>query len=284
MKTFVPVIRATVMLICTTMLVGCPQGQGLNHGDNGGDGGYTILLTAFSSANHNNNAKYTRDALKGNGWQDLMIVHKDSHSELLWGNYETMPAAQADLRKARAYASQNGARPFVQARVIATPGRDVGPPQWKLITAKGTYTVVAAYYYDVPEEKYMGRRRRAVEFCKYLRDKGNEAYYHHGPVKSYVTVGTLTEGAVQTVQTDTKVETVISEEVRATIRRLPVPVLSENGNKKILLVHVAAAPGQKQPWRRAVVLRPYPVKIPRRRGEDLPGSTHEGAGVWTRHN
>lgn len=279
MKYFVSIVRATVVLACMTVLVGCPSSQG-PHYDNDPGGGYTILLTAFSSQNHNSNAKYTRDALKAGGWKDLMVVHKDGHSELLWGNYATMPAGRGDLQEARAYTSRNGVKPFARARMIAVPGQDVGPPGWKLAAAEGTYTVVVACYYDVPKESFRGRRRRAVEFCKYLRDKGSDAYYHHGPVKSYITVGALGESAVQTIQSENKVQTVVSEEVRAIIRKNPI--FHENGNEKILLYKALPAPGE-QLWRRRVVARPYPVKIPRRRGEDMPGSTHEGAGVWTRH-
>jgi len=280
---------AVVILVSMGAVSGCKLnagGGGLGGGDQ--EDGYTILLAVFSSANHNNHAKYTRDALKADGWQDMMVVHKDSHSELLWGSYKAMSTTGSDLRKAREYTSQNGARPFAQARVVALPGQDVGPAEWKLTTTTGAYTVVVACYFDVykkdfpdgegPEDDFTGRRRRAVKFCKYLRDEGNEAYYHHGPVKSYITVGSLNEGAVTTVREDNKVKTVVSENVRAIIRKNPI--FHENSYEKILLFKALPEPGKKL-FRRRVVARPYPVKIPRQQGKDLPSSTHEGAGIWT---
>ena len=254
-----------VVVLCGTVLVGCPAGGGGWGGGGEEGGGYTILLTALTSPNHNADARYYRDAMERSGWSDLTVVHKDRHSELFWGNYETMAAGQQDLRRARAHKDKRGGLPFRNARLLPMPGKDVGPPEWKLTRAEGTFTVVVCFYRDVPEKDYVGRRRRAIERCKDLRGEGHEAYYHHGPVKSYVTVGTFGEDAVQTVKTESTVRTVIADDrIKKVIRDFPA--LGDNGNQVITLVVPKPTPGQKQPWRKRVVARSYPVKIPRTSG------------------
>ena len=288
---------AVVTAVCGTVLVGCPAGGGGWGGGEGEGSGYTILLTALSSPNHNADARYYRDAMERSGWSDLTVVHKDRHSELFWGTYKTMAAGQKDLRQARAYKDGRGGNPFRNARLLPVPGKDVGPPEWKLTRAKGFYTVVVCSYYDVPKDDYVGRRRFAVEQCKLFREKGHEAYYHHGPTKSYVTIGTFDKDALKaigerdihgdiktdshTIRTETTVKTVIVDEgIKKVLKAFPR--LGENGNEVSTLVRPKPVPGQPQPWRKRVVARPYPVKIPRTSGADLPGSTHQGAGVWTR--
>ena len=270
-----------LMVACGTVMVGCGTGGGGWGGEGDEGGGYTILLTALTSPNHNADARFYRDALERSGWSDLTVIHKDRHSELFWGRYKTMAAGQQDLRRARAHTDGRGGRPFRNARLLPVPGKDIGPPEWKLTRAEGSFTVVVCDFHDVPDKDYVGRRRRAITRCKDLREEGYEAYYHHGPVKSYVTVGTFGEGALETVKTETTVRTVIVDSgIKKTIREFPV--LGDNGNEVSMLVRPKPVPGRSHPWRKRVVARSYPVKIPRRSGADLPGATHQGAGVWTR--
>lgn len=262
-------------------LIGCGGGGMSGWGGSENGGGYTILLSTFQSMRHNEEARFFRDSLARSGWRNLTVVHKGGHSELFWGNYTTIDAGHADLTRAQQYTNQRRARPFRHARLVALPGKEVGPPEWNLLRAKGTYTVVVCYFYDVPKEDYVGRRRFAVERCKAMRDGGYEAYYHHGPVKSYVTVGTFGEDALKTVESDNTVKTVIAD---SGIKKIihDFPLLGDNGNERRLIIPVAV-PGTNTVQRKRVYARPYPVKIPRRRGDDLSGSTHHGAGVWQRY-
>ena len=257
---------------CSVLLVGCGPAGG------GEGGGCTILLATFQSARHNEEARFFRDSLERSGWKDLTVLHKDNHSELFSGRYATVEEGNRDLAKAQSYTNARGNRPFRRARLVSLPGKDIGPPKWKLVRAEGTYTVIVCYFYDVPKENYVGRRRFAVERCRAMRKGGYEAYYHHGPVKSYVTVGTFGENALRTVRDGSTLKTVIADPgIEKVIRDFPI--LGDNGHQVRLIVPVRV-PGTTQVQRKRVFVRPYPVKIPRRSGDDLPGSTHHGAGVW----
>ena len=261
---------STVGMGVLVMLTGC----GVIGGGEGDE--CTILLRTFQSPQHNEDARFYRDQLERAGWEDMAVVHKDRHSELFWGKYATVEAGRGDLIKAQRYADNRGGRPFRHARLVALPGKDVGPPEWKLVKAKGTYTVVVGYYYDVPESDYRGRRRKAVEQCKILRDKKYEAYYHHGPANSYITVGTFGPEALKTIRAEDTVQRVIADiDVEKIMREFRE--LQENGNARVVYIN-QRVPGTNQARRKRVYERPYVVNIPRRTDDDL--TAHHRAGVW----
>jgi len=270
--------RRICRAICAAAWLAAAAGCGaIGAGGAGDDGGCTILLIAFQSPRHNEEARFYKERLQQSGWRDLIVVHKDNHSELFWGKYAIVEDGQEDLATAQRYTDQLGSRPFRHARLVALPGKDIGPVAWKLTQAKGAYTVVVGYYYDVPEEDYFGRRRKAVQQCMTLReDEGYEAYYHHGPARSYVTVGTFGPDALQTVRRDNVIRRVVADpDAKRIIREFRS--LSDNGNSRVVYVN-ERIPGTNKARRRRVVERPYLVNIPRRTDDDL--TAHHRAGVW----
>ena len=271
MRWFARSCGSAVVAGALVMLTGCGMIGGGDKGDE-----YTVLLRTFQSAQHNEDARFYRDQLELADWEDVVVVHKDGHSELFWGKYGTPAAGREDTVKAQRYADKRGGRPFRHARLVLLPGKDVGPPEWKLVKAKGTYTVVVGYYYDVPKESYTGRRRKAVEQCKVLRDRKYEAYYHHGPVKSYVTVGTFGPKALQTVWVHDTIQKVVADIDIENIMR-EFRTLQDNGNSRVIFVN-QRIPGTDQARRKRVYERPYVVDIPRRTDDDL--TTRHRAGVW----
>jgi hypothetical protein len=155
---------------------------------------YTILLHTFIGPEHVRQSKLYRDKTKkAAGWSGLEVVHKNSNSELYWGKYVSIPAAEVDLKKARSWRAPNVnqvAFPF--PKVVLIPGKDVGNPEYNLLNvSEGYWTVLVAIFVDVPSKGSVGRERQenALTYCKFLRDKGYEAYYHHTPGRSQITVG-----------------------------------------------------------------------------------------------
>jgi hypothetical protein len=162
---------------------------------------YTILLHTFTSPNHVRQSKLYRDKTKElAGWRGLDVVHKDNHSELLWGKYGSMPDATDDLQTARTWRVPNVDRPaFPFPRVVLIPGEDIENPEYNLRNVKGGHwTVLVAIFSDDPDQGFVGRDRqkRALTYCEYLRKEGVEAYYDHTPGRSQVTVGVFPEKAV----------------------------------------------------------------------------------------
>ena len=164
------------------------------------EGEYTILLYVLKSADHVERIKdFKTQTEKDTKWKSLFVVHKAGHSELYWGKYATLRQAQKDLKKAKAYRTAVGIPAYAKSMVMPLPGKDIGPPEWNLLNAKGAYTVVVAVFYNVPEANYYGRKQNAVAYCRQLREKGEEAYYHHGISQSTVSIGTFPESAVRMV-------------------------------------------------------------------------------------
>ena len=63
-----------------------------------------------------------------------------------------------------------------------------------------------------PTDSFWEQKKAAAEYCSWLRKKGYEAYYHHGPGCSIVTVGIFDESAVEQTRPGMGF---YSEEVRA---------------------------------------------------------------------
>ena len=166
--------------------------------------GYGVLLQVFTNpASHAEDANYYKTQTERLAkWEGLFIVTKGDHSELYWGRFPTMEAAAETLKTAKAYRSPAGIAVYPQALVVPLGGEDVGPAEWNLSSAPGDYTVVVAVFYDLREAKYFGRKQNAVEYCRQLRDQGHDAYYHHGPSQSTVSVGAFPASAVKKVVTE----------------------------------------------------------------------------------
>ncbi len=88
--------------------------------------------------------------------------------------------------------------PFALATLEALPGERSVPAAWELTNAKGVYSLQVAVFYDTPG--FSERRYAAEQYCKLLRDNGEEAYYYHGPAMSIVCVGAFGKDAIQTVK------------------------------------------------------------------------------------
>jgi len=155
---------------------------------------------------------------------------------IYWGKYSTIEKAQPNLRTAKAFRSKIGLRPFTQAIIIPLEGKPVGPPEWDIMTTKGVYTVMVADFYDVPEARYVGRKKFAVQYCTQLRDAGWQAYYHHGPVHSAVMIGSYETSVVKTIREPghPPINQVMDKGVKTILKTFPQ--LAVNGRQEIIKV------------------------------------------------
>jgi len=162
-------------------------------------GNVSVLLMSFHGRNHAQAAQSTLDnAKKHTGWEPLFLIHAGDHSGLYWGRYDTQAQAEPFLRRAKEYVAPSGESVFRGAILLPLPGRDLGPDQYNLLHAQGAYSVLVAVFQDIPERHYLGRKKRAVELCRKLRQQGKEAYFYHDEVRSGVTIGTFPASAVKT--------------------------------------------------------------------------------------
>ena len=278
----IPCLRGIMLRAALVSLVvsGC-DGSGWKPGGlAGGDestNGFAILLTTTSGPNHVRQAGYIKQSLETAQWRDVFIVTKANHSEVFWGTYSTIQSAQSDLKKAKGFQNRAGRQPFARALLVPLPGKDVGPPEWNLLNASGAYTVQMAAYYDIPDQNYFGRKRSAVQLCQKYRKLGYQAYYYHGPVRSHVTIGTFDKSAIATIRRGRNVQKEIRDpRIHAIIREFPQ--FNVNGNAHVIFVAVKV-PGTKFGERKRVVVKPFPVEIPRKEGQHVPAAD-SGSGNW----
>ena len=250
------------------------------------DGHYTIQLKAFGSPlKHRLVAEqFKQHTEKDTGWKGLFAYPEKDKTQLCWGRYSRIEDAQKNLRKAKRYKAHNDKTVYAMALVIAMPGQDVGPPEWKLQGAKGLYSVLVAVFYDVPDQDYIGRERFAVEYCRQLRKRGLEAYYYHGTTTSAVAVGAFPEAAIR-VSRDPGVQkrTIVNREMKRIIDR--VNRLAVNGREQRILFSTKKE--RKFTFKKLMTLdkntrdhflrgrsvgyqRPYPIVIPGRKRSDDP--------------
>jgi len=221
---------------------------------------FTILLRTFTGPGHMQEAqRYKENTEQYAGWKNLYVVTKFNSSELYWGRYQTLDAAKPNIIRAHAYKTGVGIKPYPQALVLKIPGKDVGPAEYNLAFAKGSYTVQIAEFYNVPSANYVGRKNFAVEYCKQLRDQGEEAYFFHGLTKSIVTVGLFDESAFENrkANSDAVVETYVKDQrINQIIAKHPL--LAENGRKARIRVSKNET---KTQW---IEKRSYVIAVPKK--------------------
>jgi len=226
---------------------------------------YTILLYVLKSVDHADRIQsFKTQTERDTGWKGLFVVTRADHSELYWGKYANHKQASKNLAKAKKYRTPLGVKPYAQAIILPLPASQPGPPEWNLKNADGAYTVVVATFHDVPEANYFGRKGNAVAYCRQLRQKGKEAYFHHGPANSLVTIGTFGQGAVRMVQRgDRRTPQILDQGIIAIQREFPY--LAVNGRQE-LTVQMNPATGRIE----KVPDKTYPARIPK--GNDGQGS------------
>jgi len=231
------------------------------------DGTYTVLLYISDAPSHIEEVKYIRDATKKHtGWRDLIVIHQSDRSAMYWGSYATVEDAAKNRKVARNYHSEAGLRPFSAAIVVPMPGKEVGPPELKLGNTPGYYSLLVAVFYDMPERRYIGRKKFAVEYCQKLRKNGYESYYYHGPARSGVTIGSFPKSSVETKREGVKMKHIIHD-ARVTKLMGDFPRLAVNGSaERREVVNPKTGKVEK------IVQKTYLIRIPRKEGSGGAGT------------
>jgi len=116
-------------------------------------------------------------------------------TDLRTGRRDIPAAMRSDLDLIRQLGDPaSGQRYFFHAIPVHMPQPDVGKPQWRLTHARGKYSLQVAAF--EPTDDFWEFKKAAADYCAYLREEGFEAYYHHSPVSSVVTVGSFGPEAV----------------------------------------------------------------------------------------
>lgn len=162
---------------------------------------WTIECNEYLGVRHRETAETAAEALrrapKLRG-DKVRVEHSASGSWVYYGEYALKQdkssdelrvvlndAIKRDLEFIRQL-SLNEKYIFFQARPIAKPGEKVGPPEWSLERARGTYTLHVGVTYATPTLR--DYQEAAIEWVKDLRSRGYEAYYYHDPEKPQTSI------------------------------------------------------------------------------------------------
>lgn len=229
------VLPAALLAAC--LLTGCNSGgtsawPGVGATDDAVDqGDWTILLcTLRDPALHVQHAEVYRKRLtEALGWKGVFTINKGGHSEVYWGRYANPEAAQKNFKAARAHTTRADTKPFGAAMIVPLPGQDYGPRAWNLKYVQGEYTLLVATFQDDPERNYLGRKKKAVDYCRRLRKAGYQAYFEHRPSASLVTIGAFGRNSIRISKTpEGKKLEVLDPKIKALQRDFPN--LQVNGN------------------------------------------------------
>ena len=149
----------------------------------------------------------------------VQAFHDEESSTIYYGRYARVydaargterfsPDYQADLRlirelslPARGAGGQEYYWPFLQATVESLPlARSEAPAEWNLARADGYWSYQVAVFQN--EGQMQQRRTAAEQYARQLREQGEEAYFHHGPVNSSVCIGLFPRSAIQEMRNE----------------------------------------------------------------------------------
>jgi hypothetical protein len=165
------------------------------------------------------------------------VFHEADRSDVYYGRYRRQYDPRTDTESFRpdhlrdldlirqlsmnipdATAGTRTVWPFRLATMGTLPTGRGANPQWLLTNAPGYYSLQVGVFYNTGE---MRRRKYAAEeYCRLLREQGEEAYYHHGLVNSSVCIGSFPEEAIQTFQTQDRLTGIIEVTAKIVDERL----------------------------------------------------------------
>jgi hypothetical protein len=183
----------------------------------GTDTSWTIVIVSTMGPGMEHDAQLALEKVRTKGSLPQAFVEPRGRSMVVaYGHYPGPDSkeAQADLKRIQSM-EIDGVNPFASA-ILAPPPYDSLPgsvPEYDLSTLKqrrgkdALYTLQVAAYARLdgkpPTDKDLAEFRSAAERAVVeLRREGEEAFYHHGPTKSVVTVGVFGPKDVEFVHKD----------------------------------------------------------------------------------
>lgn len=149
--------------------------------------------------------------VKGLNKKLVTVFHERDASIVYYGRYKRQyqdgdnqmhykPDPNPPLNLIRSLSMEDQRRqvvwPFRLASLQPYPVALSIPAEWQLERNPGHFSLQVAVFYNTEEMRQ--RRSAAEQYCKLLRDEGQEAYVHHGPVHSSVCIGAFPKQALRT--------------------------------------------------------------------------------------
>ena len=217
------------VLAWVSTLAGCAEGDLSLLRPRGNAEVWAIRTITTVGGDHARSAEAYAAALRkvdGLSSRLVRIIHESNTSRVYYGRYlreydiqtgnaTFKPPHRDDLRVIRGLTlGSGGSRPFAMAlpELLPIPSTH---PEWDLAKqTDGHWSLHVAVFYN---EGRMNQRRKAAEdYCSELRRQGEQAFFHHGPVKSSVCIGLFPESALETrTRTDPRTGTPVSGTVYA---------------------------------------------------------------------
>jgi len=272
------VVALAAAAVITTLAGGCAgMGGAGGRGPAPGEEAWAIRCAAFNGPDRFERARWCEQALKS--YPDLkaelvQVLHNEDGSVVYYGRYarrfdtrthnevfvpDPRPALEL-IRSLSVMVQGQPAWPFRLAVLEPLPGGPGEAPEWDLRHARGYWSWQVAVFYNT--ETMQQRKEAAVAYCRLLREQGEEAYYHHGPVNSSVTIGTFPKQAIVEMQREdplsgvlTATSKIVDERMLALQRRFPHNL--ENGH---LIYEIERGPSGEVASR--VPHASFPVRIP----------------------
>jgi len=157
--------------------------------------GYAIELGRYEGADAFHGVhKLMQTAREQAGLANLWYTTAGKETTVYMGRFKDDDSreARAALKQVRA-AEMDGKELFAKAKIVKLNaekrGEVLDPRDLRTLKGKGMYTLQIGYY----DRDYGPKYRRAAETAvDVLREKGEEAYYYHGPHRSMVLMNAWT--------------------------------------------------------------------------------------------
>ncbi len=160
--------------------------------------------------------------------------------------------------------------PFILASMDLLPTHRSQHPEWNLAAADGYWSLHVAVFYNT--DTMHSRRSAAEQYCALLREQGEEAYYHHGPVNSSVYIGTYPQDAVTEFRREDPLTGVVDTALRIVDQRMleaqkRFPESLQNGHRVYEVIR-----DQTGQVAQRVPVPSFPVVIPKAQRQAGPAS------------
>lgn len=198
-----------VLAMCFLVAVAADVARAKPKGRKAGRGPqWTILALELQGPTSGPDAHRFAETLKntpGIRADEVFVEEGVGHARLYYGTYSWPEAKKggrtpmpeemrSDLALLKQFGDPATGKYFLRAMPVRMPTPDVGNPEWALSRANGLYTLQVGVF--EPAGDFAEYKEAASEFCKLLREKGYEAYYHHTDAASMVTVGAFGKDAI----------------------------------------------------------------------------------------
>lgn len=161
------------------------------------DAQWTIMCDSVEGPSHVESAALLKQRLiQLSGMRDWYVLHGEKESTLYYGYYARLDR-KADQDRARiATLTDRLGNRLVRGGVLVPVSEPdpQAPPEWNLLNTQKNA------YWTIEIATFLGdskRKQAAVQAVRELREKGEQAYFYHGPTASSVCIGAWPREALQ---------------------------------------------------------------------------------------